>query len=158
MQLIKNNLCYKNSRDTQVNHAHSRGMTLIEILVVLVIMGILASLIAPKFLGKTDDAKKVAAKSDVSNIMQSLEIYKLDTGRYPTAEQGLAALISKPELAPVPSNYKDGGYLKKLPKDPWGNDYQYNNPSQHDDDIDVYSFGKDGPTGKKDDYIGSWDQ
>ena len=104
--------------------AVARGFTLIEIMVVVVIMGILAALVVPKLMGRTDDARILAAKQDISTLMQGLKLYRLDNQRYPTAEQGLQALVARPATAPVPPNWKAGGYLDRLNKDPWGNLYQ----------------------------------
>ncbi|MBK4736445.1 type II secretion system major pseudopilin GspG [Noviherbaspirillum sp. DKR-6] len=136
----------------------SRGFTLIEIMVVVVIMGILAALVVPKLMGRTDDARIMAAKQDISTIMQALKLYRLDNSRYPTTEQGLQALVAKPTGAPVPSNWKEGGYIEKLPKDPWGNPYQYLSPGIHGE-VDVFSLGADGQPGGTgvDADIGSWE-
>src|SRR5437879_5983819 len=126
------------------NGLKKRGFTLVEIMVVVVILGILAVLIVPRVLGRSDEARAAAAKHDVAAIMQTLKLYRLDNGRYPTNEQGLQALVTKPQSAPVPPNWKP--YLDKLPKDPWGNNYQYLNPGVHGE-IDVFSFGADGQAG-----------
>lgn len=134
------------------------GFTLIEIMVVLVIMGVMAALVVPRIIGRTDDARKAAAKTDISSIVQALKLYKLDNMRYPTTQQGLDALVNKTTLAPIPKDFKQGGYLEKLPADPWGNPYQYQNPGQHGE-IDVYSFGPDGQTSagsNSDQVIGNW--
>ena len=133
------------------------GFTLIEIMVVIVIIGILAALIVPKIMSRPDDARIVAAKQDIGSIMQALKLYKLDNHSYPTTEQGLDALVKKPATPPVPENWKSGGYLEKLPVDPWGKPYQYLNPGLHGE-IDVFSFGADGmPGGEGNDAdIGSW--
>lgn len=138
--------------------ALSRGFTLIEIMVVVVIMGILAALVVPKLMGRTDDARIIAARQDIANIMQALKLYKLDNQRYPTTEQGLQALITKPTTGPEPKGWKAGGYLDKLPKDPWGGAYQYLNPGLHGE-IDVFSLGADGQPGGAgaDADIGSWE-
>ena len=138
--------------------AIQRGFTLIEIMVVVVIMGILAALIVPKLMGRTDDARIIAAKQDISTIMQGLKLYKLDNQRYPTTEQGLQALITKPTTGPAADGWKAGGYLDKLPKDPWGNPYQYLSPGVKGE-VDVFSFGADGQAGGTgiDADIGSWD-
>ncbi len=132
-----------------------RGFTLIELMVVLVIIGVLAALIVPNVLDRADDARVTAARTDVTNLMQALKLYKLDNLRYPTGEQGLQALISKPTAAPVPSNWKP--YLEKLPNDPWGRAYQYLNPGVKGE-IDVMSFGADGQAGGegKNADVGSW--
>jgi general secretion pathway protein G len=133
----------------------ARGFTLIEILVVLVIIGVLAALIAPNVLDRAGDAKVTAARTDVSNLVQALKLYKLDNQRFPTGEQGLDSLVRKPTTGPVPNNWKP--YLDKLPKDPWGQPYQYANPGLRGE-IDVFSFGADGKSGGEgnDGDVGSW--
>jgi len=133
------------------------GFTLIEIMVVIAIIGILATMIVPKIMGRPDEARATAAKQDVGTIVQALKLYRLDIGRYPTTDQGLKALVEKPTSEPVPQNWKMGGYLESLPKDPWGNVYQYANPGTNGE-IDVYSFGSDGkPSGTGlDADIGNW--
>ena len=132
------------------------GFTLIELMVVLVIIGVLAALIVPNVLNRADDARATAAKTDVNNLMQALKLYKLDNQRYPTAEQGLQALVAKPTTVPVPSNWKS--YVDKLPNDPWGRPYQYLNPGVRSE-IDVMSFGADGQAGGegKNADVGSWE-
>lgn len=136
-----------------------RGFTLIEIMVVITILGILAALIVPRVVGRTDDARVAAARQDIASIMQALKLYRLDNGRYPTTEQGLRSLIEKPNGEPVPNNWKQGGYLERsaLPKDPWGKEYQYLSPGLRGE-IDVFSFGRDGQTGGEgpDADVGSW--
>jgi general secretion pathway protein G len=137
--------------------ARSSGFTLIEILIVVVILGILAGLIVPRVMDRPDQARVVAAKSDIASIMNALKLYKLDNGVYPSSEQGLTALVKKPEGGDVPRNWKSGGYLERLPMDPWGTDYQYLNPGIHGE-VDVFSFGADRKSGGED-YnaeIGSW--
>jgi general secretion pathway protein G len=131
------------------------GFTLIELMVVMVIIGVLAALIVPNVLERADDARSTAAKTDVNNLMQALRLYRLDNQRYPTAEQGLQALLTKPTTNPIPLNWKT--YLDKLPNDPWGRPYQYLNPGIKGE-IDVMSFGADGQSGGegKDADIGSW--
>ena len=133
----------------------SGGFTLIELMVVLVIMGVLAALIVPNIIGRTDEARQTAAKTDISTIMQALKLYKLDNGVYPTQEQGLQALLTKPSTAPVPGNWKP--YLDKLPNDPWGRAYQYLNPGVKGP-VDVFSYGADGQPGGEgaNADIGSW--
>ena len=132
-----------------------RGFTLIELMVVLVIIGVLAALIVPNVLDRTDDARATAARTDVNNLMQALKLYKLDNQRYPAAEQGLDALVRKPATGAVPANWRP--YLDKLPADPWGKPYQYLNPGVKGE-IDVFSFGADGQPGGegKNADIGSW--
>ncbi|MGA9962133.1 MAG: type II secretion system major pseudopilin GspG [Azonexus sp.] len=133
------------------------GFTLIEVMIVIVILGVLAALIVPKVMGRPDEARIAAARQDIFTIMQSLKLYKLDNRRYPTTEQGLAALVQKPSQAPLPQNWSAGGYLERLPNDPWGQPYQYLNPGLHGE-IDVMSFGADGQPGGQgvDADIGNW--
>ncbi len=135
----------------------SKGFTLIELMVVLVILGVLAAMIAPKIMNRPDEARTMAATQDIASVLQALKLYRLDNMRYPTTEQGLRALVAKPTIEPVPGNWKSGGYLEKLPKDPWGNALLYLNPGRHGE-IDVYSLGADGQPGGegKDADIGSW--
>ncbi len=134
-----------------------RGFTLIEIMVVVVIMGVLAALVVPRLMGRTDDARILAAKQDISTLMQALKLYRLDNQRYPTTEQGLQALVARPTVAPIPQNWKTGGYLDRLNKDPWGNNYQYLAPGTRGE-IDVFSYGADGKPGGTgiDADVGSW--
>ena len=134
-----------------------RGFTLIEIMVVVVIMGILAALVVPKLMGRTDDARIIAARQDIATLMQGLKLYKLDNQRYPTTEQGLQSLITRPANGPIPTNWKSGGYLERLPKDPWGNAYQYLSPGVRGE-VDIFSYGADGQPGGtgNDADIGSW--
>lgn len=123
-----------------------QGFTLIEIIVVVVIIGILATFVAPKFLGRTDDARITKAKNDIVALESALELYKLDNYTYPTTDQGLDALVNQPGSDPVPANWKQGGYIKKLQKDPWQRDYLYLSPGEHTE-IDIYSLGADGIEG-----------
>lgn len=133
------------------------GFTLIEVMIVIVILGVLAALIVPKVMGRPDEARVIAAKQDIATIMQSLKLYKLDNRRYPSTEQGLVALVQKPSLAPLPENWNPGGYLDKLPKDPWGKPYVYLSPGLNGE-IDVMSYGADGQAGGQgvDADIGNW--
>jgi general secretion pathway protein G len=133
----------------------ARGLTLIELLVVLVIIGVLGALIVPNLFSSLDDARVTAARTDINTLVQSLKRYKLDNQRYPSAEQGLDALVRKPTAGSPPPNWKP--YLDKLPADPWGRPYQYLNPGVRGE-IDVFSFGADGQAGGEDKNadIGSW--
>ena len=135
--------------------AAQAGFTLIELMVVIVIIGVLAALIVPNVLERAEDAKVTAARTDVNNLMQALKLYRLDNNRYPTTDQGLQALVTKPSTDPVPTNWKP--YLDKLPSDPWGHPYQYLNPGVKGE-VDVMSFGADGQPGGegKNADIGSW--
>ena len=143
--------------DSNRRWPRTSGFTLIEVLVVISILAILAALIVPKVMSRPDEARVVAAKQDIAALSQALKLYRLDTKRYPTTEQGLQALIRKPTLAPVPDNWKAGGYVEKLPADPWGKPYQYLNPGLHGE-IDVFSYGADGTLGGEgfDADIGNW--
>ena len=122
----------------------SRGFTLVEVMVVVVILAVLAALVVPRVVGRTDEARVVAAKQDIASIMQSLKLYRIDNSRYPTNDQGLEALVTRPATEPQPINWKS--YLDKLPKDPWGRTYLYLSPGVHSE-IDVFSLGADGQPG-----------
>jgi general secretion pathway protein G len=139
----------------KIRHAVRRGFTMIELMVVIVIIGVLAALIVPNVLDNADTARSTAARTDVGRLMQALKMYKLDNFRYPTAEQGLDALVRKPQGSPVPPNWKP--YVDKMPSDPWQRPYQYANPGVQGE-IDVFSYGADGQPGGegKDADIGSW--
>jgi general secretion pathway protein G len=132
-----------------------RGFTLIELMVVLAIIGVIAALVVPNVLGRSDDARVSAARVDVGNLMMALKLYKLDNQRYPTSEQGLRALKERPSVDPVPQNWRS--YVEKLPNDPWGQPYQYINPGVFGE-VDVLSLGADGVAGGqgRDADIGSW--
>ena len=142
-------------RRRRAARADGRGFTLIEIMVVLVIIGVLAALIAPNVLDRAADARVTAARTDVNNLVQALKLYKLDNQRFPSSEQGLEALVRRPEGGPAAPNWKP--YLDKLPADPWGRPYQYLNPGLKGE-IDVFSFGADGQPGGegRDADVGSW--
>ena len=143
--------------DSQRKQRRARGFTLVEIMVVVVIIGILGALVVPKLLGRTGEARVTAAKTDIATMSQALKLYKLDNQRYPSTEQGLQALVTKPSSGPSANGWKDGGYMEKLPKDPWGNAYQYLSPGIHGE-VDVFSFGADGQAGGtgEDADVGSW--
>jgi general secretion pathway protein G len=135
-----------------------RGFTLIEIMVVVVILGILAALVVPQVMNRPDQAKVTVAKGDIKAISAALDMYKLDNYSYPSTQQGLDALVQKPSGNPQPKNWNRDGYLKRVPKDPWGNDYQYLSPGTRGQ-YDLYSFGADGKQGGTDlnADIGNWD-
>lgn len=135
----------------------ARGFTLIEILVVVVILGILATVVVPKFMDKPDEARIARAKQDVQALVTALNLYRLDNFAYPTTDQGLQALVSQPSGTPAAPNWRAGGYIERLPKDPWGGEYRYLSPGQRGD-IDVYSLGADGQPGGDGIYadIGNW--
>lgn len=131
------------------------GFTLLEVMVVIVILGILASLVVPNLMGNKESADRQKAISDIVSLENALDMYRLDNNRYPTTEQGLDALVNKPTSSPEARNYRDGGYIRRLPKDPWGNDYQLLSPGEHGK-IDIFSLGMDGEPDTDDD-VGNWD-
>jgi general secretion pathway protein G len=133
------------------------GFTLLEVMVVVVILGILAALVVPKIISRPDEARAIAARQDVASLMQALKLYRLDNQRYPSTEQGLQALVARPASAPLAPSWKAGGYLERLPNDPWGRPYQYLNPGLRGE-LDVFSMGADGALGGEgnDADIGSW--
>lgn len=120
------------------------GFSLIEIMVVVVILGILASIVVPKIMSRPDEARIVKAKQDILAIQNALDLYKLDNGIYPTTDQGLSALVTKPTTSPEPRDWKT--YLKQVPKDPWGREYLYLNPGEHGE-IDIFTLGASGQPG-----------
>lgn len=123
---------------------HQRGFSLIEIMVVVVILGILASIVVPKIISRPDEARVVKAKQDILTVQNALDLYKLDNGIYPSTDQGLQALVEKPTTPPIPRDWKK--YLKSLPTDPWGREYLYLNPGQHGE-IDIFTYGAEGQPG-----------
>ena len=145
-------------QEVPVSARRTEGFTLIEILVVITILGILAALIVPRVMDRPDQARVTAARADVNAIMGALKLYRLDNGTYPGTDQGLGALVKKPDRGEIPRNWKAGGYLDKLPVDPWGTDYQYLNPGIRGE-VDVFSLGKDRKPGGEglDADIGSWE-
>ena len=128
------------------NRSRSRGFTLIEIMVVMVILGLLVALVAPNIMGRGDEARVTAAKTQLRNISAALDLYRLDNSHYPSTEQGLEALVEKPTGTPEPSNWNPEGYMNAVPQDPWGNAYQYVQPGS-EGPYDLYSYGADGREG-----------
>ena len=128
--------------------ADCRGFTLIELMVVMVILGILASMIVPRIMDRPEEARRTKAAVDIQALEQALQMYKLDNGQYPTTEQGLQALVELPSTGRLAKRWRKGGYLDKgkVPKDPWGNDYVYISPGMHGD-FDIISYGADGEPG-----------
>lgn len=134
------------------------GFTFIEIMVVVAILAILAALVVPKIAGRSDEARRTAAKVQIRNIEGALQLYKLDNSVYPSTEQGLKALVEKPSIGSIPRNWKSGGYLSKVPNDPWGTTYKYVSPSPRGD-FEIVSLGGDGESGGegKNADITNWD-
>ncbi|MBY0407507.1 MAG: type II secretion system major pseudopilin GspG [Rickettsiales bacterium] len=134
------------------------GFSLIEIMVVLVIIGVLMALVVPNVMGRPDEARITVAKADLRAIASALDMYKLDNFHYPSTQQGLEALVKKPTGSPDAKHWKQGGYLKKMPTDPWGNLYQYMTPGTHGGAFDLYSLGPNGVEGARQDesIIGEW--
>ena len=154
--------CNEKKRRVQPLTADARagaggGFTLLEVMVVVVILGVLAALVVPRIISRPDEARVVAARQDIASLMQALKLYRLANQQYPATEQGLQALVERPATVPLPLNWKAGGYVERLPKDPWGHPYQYLNPGLRGE-IDVFSLGADrapGGEGSNAD-IGSW--
>lgn len=147
------------TQTTRFGVRRQQGFSLIEIMVVLVIIGLLVSIVAPNVLDQADEARVQKVQADFSAIEVALKMYKLDNFNYPTTEQGLNALVEKPTLDPVPRNWKKSGYLPQLPVDPWGNPYLYLSPAEFGTgDYDIYTLGADGLTGGEDQNadIGTW--
>lgn len=134
-----------------MHYRQASGFTLIEVMVVVVILAIMAAIIAPKIMSRPEQARIVKVKQDILGIQSALDLYKLDNGMYPTTDQGLQALVTKPTVAPVPRSWKSEGYLQDLPVDPWGNAYQYLNENEK---VKIFSFGPKGKDGNSE--IGNW--
>ena len=140
-----------------MNALKHKGFNLFEIMVVVVILGLLATFIIPKIAGRPDEARVIKAKSDIQTLETALDLYRLDNGNYPSTDQGLEALVERPSGEPIPRNYRDGGYIKRLPPDPWQHPYQYLYPGDHGE-LDIFSYGADGKPGGEgvDAEIGNW--
>jgi general secretion pathway protein G len=138
---------------------NSKGFSFIEVMIVVVILAILATLLIPRVMGRTEDAKRAATKAQIANMESALQLYKLDNGNVPSTEQGLKALVERPSSGPAAPNWKAGGYLPKVPVDPWGFPYKYTTPSTQGGEFEIISFGADGnPGGEgKNADIVSWD-
>ncbi len=143
---------------TSENMRRNRGFTLIEVLIVVVILGIMATIIVPRIMGRPEEARRTKAIVDIKAIETALNLYKIDNGGYPSTEQGLNALVEKPSSGEIPPRWKDGGYLPKLPKDPWGNQYIYLSPGAQGE-FDLMSYASDGEKGGEGKYadINSWE-
>lgn len=139
------------NRLQSINYRQTAGFTLIEVMVVVVILGILAAIIVPKIMSRPEQARMVKVKQDILAVESALDLYKLDNGRYPTTDQGLQALVTKPGVDPIPRNWKSDGYLQELPVDPWGEAYQYINDN---DKVKIFSYGPKGKDGNSE--IGNW--
>ncbi len=142
-----------------VEKKQQRGFTLIELIVVIVILGVLATIVVPKVMDRPDDARIAKAKQDIRALQTALDLYKLDNYTHPSTDQGLEALVNKPAGSPAPKNWKSGGYLDRLPKDPWGNEYLYLKPGSRGGAVDIYSLGADGRQGGEgaDADVGNWE-
>ena len=148
---------YTLSEVSRAARQRARGFTLIEIMVVVIIIGLLAAVIVPQVVSKVDEARVVKAKQDVQSLETALTMYRLDNSKYPTSEQGLSALVTQP-TDPSIKHWRPGGYLQRVSKDPWGNDYQYVYPGAHGREYDLFSLGADGAPGGEglDADIGNW--
>ena len=135
----------------------SDGFTLIELLVVILILSLLVVIVAPRILGRTDEARRTAAQVQIKQLEGALNLFRLDNGFYPTTEQGLEALVTKPTISPIPLKWREGGYIQKIPEDPWGKPFVYLSPGTHGE-FDLVSYGADGEPGGegKDEDIQSW--
>ena len=139
------------NRINTTKYSRASGFTLIEIMVVVVILGILAALIVPKVMSRPEQARLVKAKQDILSLQSALDLYKLDNARYPTTDQGLQALVTKPTTPPIPRDWKEDGYVREIPEDPWGEAYQYINDGEK---LKIFSYGPDGKDGNT--QIGNW--
>ena len=137
-----------------MNRRNTQGFTLLEVMVVIVILGILASMVVPNLMGSQDRARQQKAVFDISALENTLGLYRSENYNYPTTEQGLEALVSQTDIEPIPRYFPEEGFIKRLPKDPWGSEYQLLNPGEHGK-MDVFSMGPDGEAGTEDD-IGNW--
>ncbi|GHB06527.1 type II secretion system major pseudopilin GspG [Modicisalibacter luteus] len=139
------------------SYRRERGFTLLEIMVVIFIIGLLVAIVAPNVLSNQDDAMRQKARADLSTLEQALDMYRMDNYRYPSTRQGLLALVEAPRQEPQPRNYREEGYIRRLPSDPWGNEYQYRSPGENGS-VDIYSLGADGAPGGEglDADIGNW--
>nr|WP_223275013.1 type II secretion system major pseudopilin GspG [Tateyamaria sp. syn59] len=143
----------------QQRRERDAGFSLLELMVVVVILSILALVIVPRVIDRPDQARAARAQSDIATIVSAIELYRLDNLRYPTTQQGIEALVTRPTTDPVPTNWSTGGYIDRLPIDPWGQPYQYLYPGVHGD-FDVFTYGADGAVGGSgaDGDVGSWGQ
>jgi general secretion pathway protein G len=155
---IETNMTHStNEVSRQPRRRFDRGFTLIEIMVVVIIIGLLAAVIVPTVVGKVDEARVVKAKEDIHSLETALQMFRLQNSKYPTTEQGLASLVTQPN-DPSIKHWQPGGYIQRISKDPWGNDYQYVNPGNHGKDYDLFSYGADGAPGGEGNNadIGNW--
>jgi general secretion pathway protein G len=135
--------------DLEVKNRKQRGFTLLEILIVITILGIIASLVAVKIMDRPGEARTLKTELDIQTLENALKLFKLDNAFYPSTDQGLRALVEEPSVGREPQNWREGGYLEKgaVPKDPWGNEYIYMSPGIHNKDFDLWSYGADGEEG-----------